>query len=153
MKDLWWMQYNLIKSARAVLLTYCESLTPEHFVATTPGFGHDGSIRNLLVHNANTYHYWIGFHCFGRAVQYPPYEAFTTVEDCRRYLMDMDELVAEFIKKFAAVYSTDITSSKTTTSPLAVFTHVTTHEFHHKGQILSMSRHMGYIPVDTDIIR
>jgi uncharacterized damage-inducible protein DinB len=39
------------------------------------------------------------------------------------------------------------------TSAFQIFTHVITHEFHHKGQILSLSRHLGYTPVDTDIIR
>lgn len=157
MKEIWIAQFRLVQSARSVLLGYCETLTPEHFVASVPGFGHDGSIRNLLVHNANTYQYWIGCHCFGRAVHYPPYEHFTTVNDCRIYLNSMDLLVAEFISQFGDVYSKEITSFRrdqpTTATPLAVFTHVTTHEFHHKGQILSMSRHMGYVPVDTDIIR
>lgn len=157
MKEIWIAQYRLIQSARSVLLDYCDTLLPEHFVANTPGFGHDGSIRNLLVHNANTYQYWIGSHCFGKTVQYPPYEDFTTVSECRIYLNTVDDLVDKFIHQFADVYATDITSFRnekaTIATPLAVFTHVTTHEFHHKGQILSMSRHMGYIPVDTDIIR
>ena len=39
------------------------------------------------------------------------------------------------------------------TTPATIFADVTTHEFHHKGQILSISRHLGYVPVDTDIIR
>jgi uncharacterized damage-inducible protein DinB len=155
MKEILIAQYMLIKSARSLLLDYCDSLLPEHFVTPTPGFGHDGSIRNLLVHNANTYQHWIGTHFFGKEVKYPPYENFTTVAECRIYFNAVDELVATFIDQFAEVYLTDITSFKgdqsTTASPLTVFTHVTTHEFHHKGQILSISRHMGYIPVDTDI--
>lgn len=157
MKEIWIAQYRLIQSARSILFDYCETLSAEHFIGTTPGFGHDGSIRNLLVHNANTYQYWIAFHCFGRTIQYPPYEDFTNVNECRIYFNTVDNLVATFIHQFGDVYTTDITSFKkdkaTTATPLAVFTHVTTHEFHHKGQILSMSRHMGYIPVDTDIIR
>lgn len=36
---------------------------------------------------------------------------------------------------------------------LELFSHVITHEYHHKGQVLSISRHLGYTPVDTDIIR
>ncbi|HEX8506591.1 MAG TPA: DinB family protein [Hymenobacter sp.] len=38
-------------------------------------------------------------------------------------------------------------------SPLQLFPHVITHEFHHKGQILSMSRLLGHVPVDTGAIR
>ena len=38
-------------------------------------------------------------------------------------------------------------------TPLQLFTHTITHEFHHKGQVMSMSRLLGYVPVDADIIR
>jgi uncharacterized damage-inducible protein DinB len=38
-------------------------------------------------------------------------------------------------------------------TPLELFTHVITHEFHHKGQVLTMSRLLGYTPVDTDVVR
>ena len=34
-----------------------------------------------------------------------------------------------------------------------LFTHVVTHEFHDKGQILSLTRHLGFVPVDTDVMR
>jgi uncharacterized damage-inducible protein DinB len=39
------------------------------------------------------------------------------------------------------------------TTPLALFTHAISHEFHHKGQIMTMGRILGNIPPDTDIIR
>lgn len=41
---------------------------------------------------------------------------------------------------------------KRSAKPFKIFSHVITHEFHHKGQILSIGRHLGYIPVDTDIL-
>ncbi|WP_423227985.1 DinB family protein [Sabulibacter ruber] len=28
-----------------------------------------------------------------------------------------------------------------------------THEFHHKGQIPSLGRHLGFVPDDTDVVR
>ncbi|GGF18473.1 hypothetical protein GCM10010954_16540 [Halobacillus andaensis] len=37
-------------------------------------------------------------------------------------------------------------------SVLWLFTHTMTHEFHHKGQILSMVRHLGCEPIDTDVV-
>ncbi|MFK7696805.1 DinB family protein [Paenibacillus sp. HJGM_3] len=36
---------------------------------------------------------------------------------------------------------------------LELMSHVITHEFHHKGQIMTMGRILGYTPPDTDIIR
>jgi len=38
-----------------------------------------------------------------------------------------------------------------TATPLQLFTHVLTHEFHHKGQIMTMCRILGYTPVETDV--
>jgi uncharacterized damage-inducible protein DinB len=40
-----------------------------------------------------------------------------------------------------------------TVTALELLTHVTTHEYHHKGQVLTISRQLGYTPVDTDLIR
>ena len=37
------------------------------------------------------------------------------------------------------------------TTPLWLLTHTETHEFHHKGQIVAMARHLGYNPPDTDL--
>ncbi|TDH29325.1 hypothetical protein EXU57_00555 [Segetibacter sp. 3557_3] len=48
-------------------------------------------------------------------------------------------------------FDNDGTVSQAT--PLQVYTHVITPEFHHKGQVLTLSRQQGYIPADTDIIR
>lgn len=47
----------------------------------------------------------------------------------------------------------DINNKIVIANPLKIFTHVITHGFHHKGQILSLNRHLKYAPVDTDIIR
>ncbi|MCP3027145.1 DinB family protein [Halobacillus sp. A5] len=37
-------------------------------------------------------------------------------------------------------------------SVLWLMTHTITHEFHHKGQIVSIARRLGYEPVDTDLV-
>ncbi|MGI8600731.1 MAG: DinB family protein, partial [Chitinophagaceae bacterium] len=73
------------------------------------------------------------------------------------YFNSVDKLADEFIGVFQndsfkelKIIVNENTISKT---PFELFTHVITHEFHHKGQILSLSRHLGYLPVDTDIIR
>jgi uncharacterized damage-inducible protein DinB len=38
-------------------------------------------------------------------------------------------------------------------TPALVLHHVLTHAFHHKGQIVSMCRRLGYPVSDTDLIR
>lgn len=52
-------QYEFLKESRAVLFEYCKTISPEDFVNQNNSFGRGGSMRNLLVHVANTYEYWI----------------------------------------------------------------------------------------------
>lgn len=157
MKDSWTLQYELVQDSRAVLLDYCDTIQPAHFTAETAGFGRGGSIRNLLVHNGHVYRNWIGEHALGREMQYPTYTEISSVQECRDYYATINSLVEEFIRRYAdapaEVFSSTRNNKVTTTTALEVFTHVITHEFHHKGQILSISRQLGYTPVDTDIIR
>jgi uncharacterized damage-inducible protein DinB len=157
MRDTLAQQYNMMTSSRSALLDYCETLSTAHFLQEVNGFGRGGSIRNLLVHVANTYEYWISTHCFAKNTVYTPYESILDVTQCRQLYNTINELVNELLQSFEGNYAKLISSSNTRgvtdASPLKVFTHVTTHEFHHKGQILSISRHLGYTPVDTDVIR
>ncbi|TKC09723.1 DinB family protein [Pedobacter frigoris] len=39
------------------------------------------------------------------------------------------------------------------TDAYGIFTDVITHEFHHKGQAMTMARLLGHIPPDTDVMR
>lgn len=150
-------QYKWVQNSRAVLFDYSEKLTKDHFITEVPGFGRGGSIRNLLVHIATTYQYWISQHALSKSITFAEYSGYNRVSDCRELYISIDNLVHEFIETFKDEYEIPITSGNngliTEASPLKVFTHVITHEFHHKGQILSISRHLGYTPVDTDIIR
>lgn len=156
MKEIWTAQYNMIQGSRAVLFNYCDTITLNHFIAENSDFGRGGSIRNLLVHNGHVYRFWIGHHAFGREMEYPEYGSIITVDDCRAYYTSINELVEEFIHQFAdrphTLFNSNYKKPASATA-LEVFTHVTTHEFHHKGQMLSISRHLGYTPVDTDVIR
>lgn len=157
MKEVIETQYKMIRGSRNVLLDYCDSITPEHFITENGGFGRGGSMRNLLVHNGTTYQYWIGGHALGREMIYPIYDSIVTVKDIRNFYKNIDALVTEFIEHFKDDYNNPISTERDgkiiTATPLEVFTHVITHEFHHKGQILSISRQLGYLPVDTDIMR
>jgi uncharacterized damage-inducible protein DinB len=36
--------------------------------------------------------------------------------------------------------------------PRWLFTQAVTHEFHHKGQIVTIARQLGYQPVETDLV-
>jgi len=77
--------------------------------------------------------------------------------ETEKFFTGIDSLIEEFIRVYFEKNMIDIemnVSDKVIiVSPIKLFTHVITHEFHHKGQILSLSRHLGYVPVDTDVVR
>ena len=150
------LQYEFVKSSRKVLLEYCETLSDKDFLIENSSFGR-GSVRNLLVHIGNTYEFWIGRHSLNKDIKFTEYNSVKSVMEAKDFFSGIDSLLEEFVNTYSEKYMVDIeinTNDKIIlANPLKLFTHVITHEFHHKGQILSLSRHLGYVPVDTDIIR
>ncbi|MGI4869858.1 MAG: DinB family protein [Janthinobacterium lividum] len=151
-------QYALVQSARAALLDYCATLAPAAFTTALPGFG-GSSIGSLLVHVANTYRHWLGIVGQQQAIEYyDPAEA-TNLAAVRQLFAEVDALATAYYTAAAPNWlDTQLLAvpgqpGPLALSPLTLFTHVLTHEFHHKGQVLSMSRQLGYPPVDTDVIR
>jgi uncharacterized damage-inducible protein DinB len=149
-------QYNFVKSSRQALLEYCGRISENDFVTENSSFGR-GSIRNLLVHIGNTYEFWIGRHALNLEIDFTSYNTIKDASQTSEFFLSIDLLISKFIDGYSGTQTEDlvfeINSQKVTASPLKLFSHVITHEFHHKGQILSLSRHLGYIPIDTDIIR
>lgn len=151
------LQYDLVRDARAALLDYCETIAPQDFMNANSSFGRGGSIRNLLVHIANTYEFWIAGHALKTDRTLTEYNAVHDVKASRSLFNEIDDLIATYFDKYSSKDSGEIrfvvNGLNGTTTPFKLFTHVITHEFHHKGQILSLSRHLGYIPADTDVMR
>ncbi|MCZ4225046.1 DinB family protein [Pedobacter rhodius] len=149
-------QYKLILSSRGTILDYIKTISEEDFLSENSTFGR-GSIRNLLVHICDTYASWIGERALKKEIIYKPFNEYRTLADCLNYFDIINTYIEVFLKTFEADYLTDLDIIRNgkilVLSPLKLFTHVITHEFHHKGQIMSLSRHLGYIPVDADIIR
>ncbi|WP_244307355.1 DinB family protein [Flavobacterium fluviatile] len=148
-------QYELVKSSRNVLFDFCRTISPDDFVNQNSSFGRGGSVRNLLVHIANTYEYWIGNTALKNDIVYAEYEQYNNITDVIKLFGQVDQFMDEFIKAIDCINEIHykIQNVKSSAHPLKLFTHVITHEYHHKGQILSLSRHLNYIPVDTDILR
>lgn len=149
-------QYEFVQGSRNVLFEYCKTVSPEDFINQNTSFGRGGSMRNLLVHIANTYEYWIANLALKNDPKYAEYGNNLTIQDVILLFDEVDIFMEEFISKMDCsdqeiVY--EIQGNKNSASPLKLFSHVITHEYHHKGQILTLSRHLGYIPVDTDIMR
>ena len=161
MTNLLSAQYALIQEARAVLLAYCATLRPLDFGAPVPGFPQP-SIRDLLVHGANVYRHWLGRALPGPAPALADPAAVPDVAALRHLFQSVDALVAAYcahVEQAGGAWDQPqpvagpAGAAPLSLTPLALLTHVFTHEFHHKGQVLTMSRRLGYTPVDTDVIR
>jgi len=149
-------QYELVLGSRNTLIDYLKTIEHADLLTDKSGFG-KGSIRNLLVHICDTYASWIGERALKKEITYLSPSNFNNMEDCLGYFNVIDNYMKEFIAQFGNNCSTPIEISRfgeiIQISPLQLYTHVITHEFHHKGQIMSLSRHLNYTPVDADIIR
>jgi uncharacterized damage-inducible protein DinB len=151
-------QYNLLKGSRQVLFTYCETIDADDFTRGLEGFN-NSSIRDLLCHIARCYVHWLQNYGLNKMLPHFDNAAIQSIHDIYPIYQQTNQHVNEFLDVFADNWDIQVTRTVPgkdyilTTTPLTLFTHVLTHEFHHKGQIVSMSRQMGYIPVDTDVIR
>lgn len=115
-------------------------------------------MQSLLVHVGNTYIHWVARFGMQREVAFYNHREFDTVSKISGMFDSVNKEMGDFMNRFGHDWNADIegvlgSKKPVRTSALAIATHVMTHEFHHKGQILSMSRQLGYTPVDTDIIR
>lgn len=151
-------QYDLIKERRETLFRYCGNISSEHFTFQHDSFG-GGSIQYLFVHIANTYTFWLGHFTTIATTPFAKSEDFTSLPKVKSLFTSVDAIAEKFLSQFDPVLEQPIKNKisgrdiEVAITPLQLFTHVITHEYHHKGQILSMSRQLGYTPVDTDIIR
>ncbi len=151
-------QYLLVQNSREVLLRYCEGLSDQDFTKEFEHFGR-GSIRNLLVHIGNTYQFWIGKFALKQDILFAKAIDIQYIKQVEELFTHVNDLINMFLQEFEnqldkPIIGQNFAGDKTLEIlPLKLFTHVITHEFHHKGQILSMGRHLGYIPPDTDVIR
>lgn len=151
-------QYALVQGSRAALLAHCATFAPADFTAPVLAFNHS-SLRDLLVHVANCYRHWLGIVGLGQPRAYFKPTTMPDAAAVRHLFEEVDALTNAFLThsegrwQTPQPYAVPDRSETLPLMPLELFTHVVTHEFHHKGQLLSMGRHLGYAPVDTDVIR
>jgi len=150
-------QYALLQGSREIVLNFIDTQVGADLNKPVPAY--EGStIRYLLVHNANAYFAWLKGFAFNKSFDLLNDETFTTIRLIRTLYTQVDDTMAIFLEAFAEKMETPLNGTlsrnrQTCASPLQLFTHVLTHEFHHKGQIMSMCRLLGYMPPDTDVIR
>ena len=150
-------QYDLIKHTRKVLFHFCEKIEQKDYTKDVDGYGW-GSIRNLHVHIAECYQSWIGRFALETSEPVVKESEVTDVNDMRKVFERVDELVYRFLDEYDGRFDEKISrkvnwkEEEEELSPLWLLTHTITHEFHHKGQIVTLARALGYKPVDTDLL-
>jgi len=149
-------QYELLRGSRMVMLDFIERGLPTQL--TTPIVAFNGSnVRYLLIHTANTYKHWLANFGMRKELSFIDDESIEDISAIRDVYAETDSIVKEFLERFSGglelPVANQLRGEELSVTPLQLFTHVLTHEFHHKGQIMTMCRLLGHTPPDTDIIR
>jgi uncharacterized damage-inducible protein DinB len=150
-------QYALLQGSREVVFNFIDTVVGDDLNAPVPAY-ENRTMRHLLEHNASCYFNWLAYFALKQPDGSLKDQGFTTVNLIRQLYDKVDEIVALFLKSFEdkmeiPVHGIHNRNGQVSATPLQLFTHVLTHEFHHKGQIMTMCRLLGYIPPDTDTIR
>lgn len=150
-------QYELAQGSREVLLNFIETQVGGDLNKPLPAY-EDKTIRYLLVHNANTYFHWLAYFALKAPFALLDDQNFTSLNLIRLLFTEVDDTMSVFLGNFSEQLDVPLNNTlsrnrQVTATPLQLFTHVLTHEFHHKGQIMTMCRLLGHIPPDTDVIR
>ncbi|TFF37278.1 DinB family protein [Mucilaginibacter psychrotolerans] len=157
MQQILLQQYRLVLSARSALFDYCKTLKPEDSLKPLPAFNNE-SILSQLIHVANCYLFWLSKTAMQQLRPFFNNEEHQDIPSVIQVFDKVDIMMHEFLHYFSGSLEqqrliTRPDGRQLTRSPFEIFTHVITHEFHHKGQVVSMSRQLGYTPVDTDVVR
>ncbi|HET7627075.1 MAG TPA: DinB family protein [Bacillales bacterium] len=154
MQDVLKQQYEMIRKVREHLFDFMEHLPLEKLHEKVPGFGID-SMMGAHLHAANSYRYWIDWFASKRhPSEFKDISELLTkkadVQKDREIFAAVDETVERFIDKYHSCWLEEIehaveeNGQPMRLTPLFLLSHVETHEFHHKGQIVAMARHLGF---------
>jgi uncharacterized damage-inducible protein DinB len=149
--------YGWVREKREMLFKHCEGLPKEVFTKEVETWGW-GSIRNLMVHACFCYRHWLSGFAFQEEHPKVVEGDYPDVASVRKAFGQIDEMVERFLEHFKD--SLDVPLSRKVSwqeepfsaTPRKLFTHTVTHEYHHKGQIVSLSRQLGYPASDTDLL-
>lgn len=150
-------QYKLVRDARGALFAYLQTIPFPKLHQPVEVFNNK-SVCYLLNHIALTYISWLNEFALKNPLLMTDETSWQSMDDIKTAYEEADDAVYNFLSSFNDE-NTIIQGLKArqnvmlNLSVLQLFTHTITHEFHHKGQILTMTRLLGSLPVDTDIIR
>lgn len=149
-------QYELLRGSRMVMLDFIERELPAQLRVPIAAFN-GSNVRYLLIHTANCYKHWLANFGMSKELSFIDDESVEDTSAIRSAYAETDAIVNEFLERFSGspeqLVTNQLRGKGLSITPLQLFTHVLTHEFHHKGQIMTMCRLLGHTPPDTDIIR
>jgi uncharacterized damage-inducible protein DinB len=154
------LMYDWVRRTREVLFEYTDSLPNEVYTLEHPDFAY-GSIRNIHVHVAGCYQYWVGTMGLQQTIGYvdEPASSLPDAASMRAAFAKVDLMLEEAFEKFQNL-DDPLEVVRPGRDVLMVsqrwlVTHPITHEFHHKGQLLALGRVLGHpLPsgMDTDLV-
>lgn len=159
MLEIMQQQYDWIKAARQNLFAFLEELPPRILHEPVPEFGR-GTILRTHLHVADSYRWWLDAFAFKKMGEHKDISMreveLADVAFARAEFAEIDELAQRFLREYRDRWNEPIEQDESwqgypkAPTPLLLFTHTATHEFHHKGQIVSMARHLGFPPPADD---
>jgi uncharacterized damage-inducible protein DinB len=148
--------YAWVVQTRAVLHGFLAKVPWEILAREVPTLGH-GSVRNLLIHIASVYRWWMEGMVEGLEMPQMEGGQYASLQAVQAEFAGIDRVVRKFLREHEGSmdrprrYPVPWDENPVTVTPRWLFTHVVTHEFHHKGQIVTITRELGYPPVETDL--
>ncbi|MDN4073118.1 DinB family protein [Fictibacillus terranigra] len=156
------IEYEWVKETREIVLNFCKELHPDDLTRNIDGFGFQ-SIRDTLIHAADCYHAWIGSYVLlltKTPLTRKENISKVSLKEIKQRFVLADAYVDEVLKRQEKQMNDPIirripwreNGDTISITAAQLLLHVVTHEFHHKGQIMSMARQMGYEPANTDVL-
>lgn len=154
-RDALLKQYEWAHNSLSIMLEHCARLDSEELARELPGFGHP-SVHDQLVHIAEAELFWFRIAQGLPWLEIKPadYSDVPAIRElharangtARDYLTGLEDaqLHAPVRVEWEPGDGVEI-------SPALMVSHLITHGFHHKGQVVAMCRLLGYPPPETDM--
>ena len=152
-RDAMLEQHRRAHQSYSRLLDHVATLPVEALMEPLEGFGLP-LLRNQLLHIADSEAFWISM-LEGQVFEGWDYVAFSDVAAMRKAFA----IVAQATRAYmSSLTDADLNAQKVlafddgslTTTPALVLSHIITHGFHHKGQVVAMCRRLGHPAPCTD---
>jgi len=141
-------------SCREPVLKTLEEISPEKFTEDL----HVGkaSIRNMLVHLADTEKYWISLLRGAKRNRLHPAD-FDSIQSIREIWCEIEEKTLDYIRDLPEEHLHHVRNVVWGESTVSftigkALIHMATHEIHHRGLLIGLMRQLGLEPPDVNML-